>query len=66
MATIEGTILDADGLHRQNPETVPVDDSPSVTFESITFSDDTMVHLQPDDVCSFGRAQQLWQERGTP
>ena len=53
MATIDAAILDADGLHRQNPETVPVDDSPSVTFESITFSDDTTIHLQPDDVVVF-------------
>ncbi len=32
------------------PESNPVESSPSVTFESITFSDGTVIELEPDDV----------------
>ena len=34
----------------ESSETVPMDETPSITFESITFSDGTVIDLEPTDV----------------
>ena len=49
----ESTILNTGLETKQSPDQSQVDSSPSVTFESITFSDGTTVTLDPTDVVVF-------------
>lgn len=44
------TIVDLDGGVARIPELNPTDSAPSVTFESVTFSDGTTIELDPADV----------------
>ena len=46
----ENSLVGAECEHGELSEIVPVDDTPSITFESITFSDGTVIDLEPTDV----------------